>query len=312
MHEPILPGGEATRETRAPEPVLVTGALGFVASRLVPDLLGRGVRVIALVRPGRDASRLEAAGAEVRRGDLADPALGPAAFAGAGSLVHLAGLALVPRFLGAVERAGVRRGVFVSSAGVYTRLASTGADAKRAGEARLRASTLEWTILRPSMIYGRPGDRNLERLLRWVARVPVVPVPGGGSVPQQPVHVDDLVAAIEAALARPVACGREYDVGGPDALTLRALIAECARALGRGAIVIPVPLGPAHRLARLARRIGAPFPVRPEQILRLEESKSVDISPARNDLAFEPRSFTDGIREEARLLLARRLGGSAS
>lgn len=286
--------------------IVVTGALGFVASRLLPRLLEGGGPVVALVRPGRDASRLAALGIEVRRADLDDPAIGAEAFAGACAVVHLAGLALVPRFLGALERAGVPRGVFVSSAGVHTRLVSAGADAKRAGEARLRAASLEATILRPSMIYGLPGDRNLERLLRWLRRSPLVPVPGGGRVPQQPVHVDDLVDAILAALVRPEARRQAYDVGGPEALSLRGLIEESARAVGRRAVVVPVPLRPAHALASLARRAGLRVVVRPEQILRLEESKAVDIGPARRDLGFAPRPFAEGIRAEAEALFGLR------
>jgi uncharacterized protein YbjT (DUF2867 family) len=286
--------------------IVVTGALGFVASRLLPRLLEGGGPVVALVRPGRDASRLAALGIEVRRADLDDPAIGAEAFAGACAVVHLAGLALVPRFLGALERAGVPRGVFVSSAGVHTRLVSAGADAKRAGEARLRAASLEATILRPSMIYGRPGDRNLERLLRWLARVPVVPLPGGGRVLQQPVHVDDLVSAIVASLERPAARRSEYDVGGPEALSLRALIEQSAQALGRRAVLIPLPLRPVHGLVRALRRMGLPVPIRPEQLLRLEESKAVDLTPARRDLDFAPRSFAEGIGAEAAMLAGRR------
>lgn len=299
-------GDGRSSERQSPGPVLVTGALGFVASRLIPRLLEGRSQVAALVRPGRDASRLEALGVELRRADLADPAIGVEAFAGACAVVHLAGLALVPRFLGALEQAGVPRGVFVSSAGVYTRLVSPGADAKRAGEARLRASALEATILRPSMIYGRPGDRNLERLLRWLARVPVVPLPGGGRVLQQPVHVDDLVSAIVASLERPAARRSEYDVGGPEGLSLRGMIEQSAQALGRRAVLIPLPLRPVHGLVRILRRMGLSSPIRPEQLLRLEESKAVDITPARRDLGFSPRSFAEGIGAEAEMLFGQR------
>lgn len=291
---------------QGPGTVLVTGALGFVASRLIPRLIEGGAQVVALVRPGRDASRLAALGVELRRADLADPALGAGVFTGARAVVHLAGLALVPRFLGALEQAGVPRGVFVSSAGVYTRLVSPGADAKRTGESQLRAAALEATILRPSMIYGRPGDRNLERLLRWLVRVPVVPLPGGGRVLQQPVHVDDLVSAIVASLERSAARRSEYDVGGPEALSLRALIEQSAQALGRRAVLIPLPLRPVHGLVRALRRMGLPAPIRPEQLLRLEESKAVDITPARRDLGFSPRSFAEGIGAEAGMLFGPR------
>jgi uncharacterized protein YbjT (DUF2867 family) len=291
--------------TDMPKTIAVTGPLGFVASRLLPRLAAAGVRVLAVVRPGRDASALGAfANVEVRRADLADPETLPGAFLGADAVVHLAGLALVPAMLPALLAAGVRGGVFVSSAGVHTKLASSGADAKRAGEQALRDSPLAWTVLRPSMIYGTPRDRNLVRLLRWLQRCPVVPAPLGGVTPQQPVHVDDLVAAILAALERPQAARRAYDLGGPQPVTLATVIRECAAAISRPAWILPLPLPPAHGAAVLARRLRLPFPVRPEQVLRLAESKEVDITDARRDLGFAPRTYREGIRSEAALLLA--------
>lgn len=290
---------------RMPATVAVTGAMGFVASRLIPRLFERGVRVLALARPGRDVSALPASPLlEIRRGDLADPASLPGAFAGAQSVVHLAGLSLVPDMLPAILGDGVRAGVFVSSAGVHTKLRSASADAKRAGETALRESPLAWTVLRPSMIYGTPRDRNMVRLLRWITRFPVMPSPLGGVTLQQPVHVDDLVAAILASLERPAAACRAYEVGGPEPLSLREVIHTCARELGRPVWVLPLPLAPAHRAALLARRFRVPFPVRPEQVLRLTESKAVDIGPARADLGFSPRTFEEGIRAEVAMMRA--------
>lgn len=284
-----------------PERIAVTGAMGFVADRLYPHLLARGSRVLAVVRPGRGTAAIERDGIEIRRGDLSDATTLARTFDGADAVVHLAGMALVPSFLPAVLAARVRAGVFVSSAGVYTRLPSRPAEAKRAGERALAGTGLEWTVLRPSMIYGTPRDRNIIRLVRWIERVPVVPAPLGGVTPQQPVHVDDLVQAIVASLERRDAVEKLYDVGGPEPIALRDLIHAIAAALGRRAWVLPVPLGPARRAAVLARRLRVPFPVRPEQVLRLTESKAVDIGPARADLGFAPRPFAAGIAEEVRL-----------
>jgi uncharacterized protein YbjT (DUF2867 family) len=291
--------------TAMPSTIAVTGPLGFVASRLLPRLAVPGVRVLAVVRPERDASALSSFGnVEVRRGDLAEPATLADTFHGADAVIHLAGLALVPGMLPAMLAAGVRAGVFVSSAGVYTKLVSSGADAKRAGEAALRDSPLAWTIVRPSMIYGTPRDRNLVRVLRWLQRFPVVPAPLGGVTLQQPVHVDDLVSAILASLERPEAARRAFDVGGPEPLPLAEVFRECARAVGRPCWILPLPLAPAHGAAVLARRLRLPFPVRPEQVLRLAESKAVDIGPARTALGFSPRTFREGILAEAEMLRA--------
>ena len=290
--------------TSASGAIAVTGALGFVASRLFPRLHEYGRPLFAVVRPGRDAAALERSGVGVRRADLEEPERSAEAFAGIASVVHLSGMAQATRLVPVLAAAGVARGVFISSAGVYTKLKSHSADKKRTGEAALRASTLDFTILRPSMIYGTPADRNMARLLTWVGRFPVVVVPGAGRTPQQPVHVDDLVSALVAALAQTPQGGREYDVGGPQAIALRDVIRTAGAALGRRPLVVPTPLSAAYRLVTLLQRLRLPSPVRPEQVLRLDESKAVDIGPAMRDLGFAPRSFEAGIRAEAEMMRA--------
>lgn len=284
-------------------PIAVTGPLGFVAAHLLPRLAERGIPVFAIVRPGREAKDLQGYGnVEVRYGDLADPATLEGTFDGAELVVHLAGLALVPTFMPFLLSAGIRGGVFISSAGVHTRLPSPSADLKRTAEQVLRDSPLAYTILRPSMIYGTPRDRNVVRLLRWIDRWRVVPLPGGGVTLQQPVHVDDLVQAIVAALERPAAARGEYDVGGPEPISLREMVHASGRALGRQARVLSVPLKPTYAGALLARGLKLPVPVRPEQLMRLTESKAVDIRPAYADLGFVPRAFEEGIKAEVRML----------
>jgi uncharacterized protein YbjT (DUF2867 family) len=297
-------GAAAPPVAALPGRVVVTGALGHLASQVVPRLAARGVHVIGVVRAGRDTSRLERAGIEVRRGDLEDPGTLQGAFEGADAIVHLSGMAQVPGFLGRVAGAGIRRGVFVGSTGIYTRLESAGAEAKRVAERELRASGLDYVILRPTMIYGTPEDRNFARLLRWLRRCPVMPVPGGGDALQQPVHVEDLARAIVTALERPALARREYDLGGPEALPLAETIRACGAALGRRVWLVPIPLGPSHGAVMLLRSLGLPSPVRGEQVLRLAESKAVDIEPARHDLDFRPRPFSTGIAAEARALEA--------
>jgi uncharacterized protein YbjT (DUF2867 family) len=284
--------------------VVVTGSLGFVAGHVLPRLHARGARVIGIVRPGRDAAALEARGIEVRRADLSRPLRSPDLFAGAHTILHLSGMALFPALFEAIEASGIRRGVFISSAGVYTSLRSASAEAKRVGEARLGESRIDWTLLRPTMIYGTPADRNLSRLLRWLRACPVVLVPGGGRTLQQPVHVEDLTDAILAALDRPGTARRVYDIGGPEPLPLAEVIRLSAAALERSAFLVPLPLGPSYRLVSLLKRLRLPSPVRGEQVLRLAESKEVDIEAARRDLGFRPRPFVEGIGAEAALLRA--------
>jgi nucleoside-diphosphate-sugar epimerase len=150
------------------------------------------------------------------------------------------------------------------------------------------------------MIYGARDDRNMARLLELVRRLPFIPVPGGGNHLQQPVHVDDLAAAIVAAAGTDDAIGKAYNVAGPAPVALREIIEQACAAAGRPARLVSVPLAPAVIVAGLYERIVAHPRFRAEQFQRLAENKAYDIEPARRDLGFDPRPFQAGIEAQAR------------
>jgi nucleoside-diphosphate-sugar epimerase len=288
--------------------VLVTGASGFLGAHVVAELLARGYDVAALARSAAAAATIDERGARPVMGDLDDPASLDAAFAEAGAdlFVNLASLGFgqAPAIVSAAAEVGLTRGVYVSSTAIFTTLNAASKPRRKAGEDTVTATALDWTIVRPTMIYGTPGDRNLARLLQVIGRVPVLPVPGGGSRLQQPVHVDDLAVAIVNALERPVSIRRAYNVAGPEAITFRELLEQAGAAMGRHPRLVPVPLGPTIAAMRLYERL-APHPrLKAEQLERLSEDKAFDISDARHDLGFAPRPFAEGIASEAALLAA--------
>jgi len=285
--------------------VLVTGASGFLGGSIVPDLVGRGHEVVALARSAVAASAVTELGAEVLRGDLDDPAGLHAAFSrsGADALTNLASLGFghAPIIVAAAEGAGIGRAVFVSTTAIFTSLPAASRAVRIAAEETIQASGLRWTIVRPTMIYGRPGDRNLSRLLAFVRRSPVVPLPGGGHRLIQPVHVDDLAGFIATALDSDAAVGRAYDVAGPEPLTLREIVEATGQALGRRPRVVSLPLGPAIAAVRVYERLSSKPRLNVEQVLRLTEDKTFDIGAALS-LGYAPRSFAEGIEGEVALL----------
>ena len=286
--------------------VHVTGGSGFLGGSVLPMLRDAGHEATALARTRAAADVVSALGATPIPGDLDDPASVDAAFAisGAEALVNLASLGFghAPTIVAAAEEAGVVRAVFVSTTSIFTRLATSSKAVRVAAEETIKGSGLDWTIVRPTMIYGTPGDRNMARLLRALRRVPVLPLPGGGRGLQQPVHVDDLAAAIVRALDRPATVHRAYDVAGPEPLSLRTVLREAGGAVDRQPTLVSVPLAPVVGLVRLYEAVASSPRLRSEQVERLAEDKAVDIGPARADLDFDPRPFGDGIRAEAALL----------
>jgi nucleoside-diphosphate-sugar epimerase len=291
--------------------LVVTGGSGFLGGFVLREAVRRGYEVAALARSPAAAATVRALGARPVPGDLAAP--GPAAAAtlarafGAGDLlVNLASLGFgdAPAIVTAAERAQVRVAVFVS--------------------------TLTWTILRPTMIYGAPGDRNLSRLLPLLRRAPVLPVPGGRHL-QQPVHVADVAHAVLAAAeligaeligaeligAEPIGTellapgpgdadakpgGVTYDLAGPAPMTFDELLRTAGRAVGSRTRFVPVPLPPVLAAARGYELVSRQPRIRAEQVARLAEDKSFAIEAAARDLGFAPRSFAAGIASEARAL----------
>jgi uncharacterized protein YbjT (DUF2867 family) len=309
---------------------MVTGGSGFLGGFVLREAARRGYEVAALTRSPAAAAAVRALGARPVGGDLA--ARGPAAatalaeaFTAGDVLVNLASLGFgdAPAIVTAAERAQVRGAVFVSTTAVTTTLPAASKRVRLAAEQRIAESALDWIILRPTMIYGAPGDRNLSRLLPLLCRVPVLPVPGGGHL-QQPVHVADVAHAVLAA-AELIGAGRAgggaggtgaagagptgerrggvtYDLAGPVPLTFGELLRTAGQAVGSRTRFVPVPLPPVLAAARGYELVSRSPRIRAEQVRRLAEDKAFGIRPAARDLGFAPRSFAAGIRSEARAL----------
>lgn len=267
--------------------LLLVGATGFLGSGVAVRLAPR--QAIALVRSTSDHSVLPS-DMELREGDLDEPL----PLEGIGTLVYCAsmGFGHVPRIIRQLQgEARVRRAIFISTTAIFTLLSTTSRAVRVEAEAAVEASSLDWTILRPTMIYGAARDRNISRLLRYLKRFPVFPLCGNAL--WQPIYVDDLANAVVAALDTPRTHHKTYNLAGPQALTLASLVRTAARAIGRRVLLLPVPLQAAVQGARLTHIVTT------EQIRRLAENKAFSIAEAAVDFNFAPRSFAEGVQLEA-------------
>jgi uncharacterized protein YbjT (DUF2867 family) len=285
--------------------LLVVGGSGFLGGYVLREAARRGHQVLALARSPAAARSVSGCGAQPLAGDLDDARHLDEAFAAARceALVCLASLGHGhgPGIVAAAEEAGIPRAVFVSTTAVTTTLHPPTRQVRLVAEQQIRGCGLDWTILRPTMIYGAAGDRNLSRLLRLLSRSPVLPVPAAGGCLHQPVHVADVAAAVLAAVQRPAA-GSLYNVAGPEPLPFTELLRTCARAVGSRTRLVPIPIPPLVTLARGYELLSRHPRIRAEQLLRLAEDKAFAIDDAIRDLGYAPRPFADGIGDEARML----------
>jgi uncharacterized protein YbjT (DUF2867 family) len=281
---------------------LVTGGTGLLGGALLDLLLAEGHEVRCLVREGSSrASRLDPLPLELVRGDARDSRALSRAISGMDALVHVAGIEHAPPVLEAARRAKVGRLVVVSStsahsayefrSGLYLRM-----------EELVRESGLDYTIVRPTMIYGSELDKNMHRLLRFLDRSPVLPMFGSGENLWQPVYHEDCAEGVYEALVRPAAVGQSYDLPGSEPLTYLELVRTAAGALGRKPRIVRLPLEPMRLALAAAERLRLPLPIGSEQVLRLREDKAYPYDKAKRELGYAPRTFREGIaREVARL-----------
>lgn len=143
----------------------------------------------------------------------------------------------------------------------------------KAAEGRIKAIAEPWTIIRPTMIYGTPGDGNLGKLMQLARKFRVLPVIGSGEALQQPVHYDDL-ADLTLELVLELDWRRqEISAAGPDILSLSDLYREVGKASGRQCLQLFVPVSFLKPIAVLFAKIGLPFPLKPAQLDRIDTDK---------------------------------------
>ena len=280
--------------------IFVTGATGFTGSRTVPLLLKNGFDVRCLYRASSDHSPLNGLDIEWALGDVSDLQSLTSAMQGTDVLVNIASLGFghADSIISAAKNAGIQRAVFISTTAIFTQLNASSKKVRVAAELAIETSGLNYTILRPTMIYGSPRDRNMWRLIKFMRLSPIVPIFGDGLYLQQPIYVDDVATAVLGCLKADITIGKSYNIAGKQALTYNEVIDTLAKAMNKRVWKLHIPSKPVVGLLKLIEKIHVPFPIKAEQVLRLNENKDFSYAEAQRDFGFRPLSFEEGIGRE--------------
>ena len=268
--------------------VLVTGGTGFVGPKVVHALRAQGREVRALVRYPDRAMQLASWGAELVTGDVTDPASLRAAADGCTHVVHLVSILTgsssdfhrvmtqgTKNLVAAAKDAGAERFVLMSALGTSETTKDTVPyfASKWAMEQETVRSGLEYTIFRPSFVFGRDGGA-LPLFIKQVRYSPVVTVIGSGLQRLQPIWVEDVAEYFTRGVDHPQAANRTFEIGGPDIVTWNALYLTIAKVLGKRRRLVHVPSSLARTGARLTQWApGAPLTT--DQIAMIEAGDNV-------------------------------------
>jgi len=280
--------------------MLVTGATGFTGSYVVPMLLEHGFKVRCLLRPASEKKKYRVDEVEWVYGDLDNLSSLIEAMRDVEILVNLAsiGFGHAPNIVQGAIRSGIQRAIFISTTAIFTTLNAPSKSTRLSAEKTIKESGLNYTILRPTMIYGSSRDRNMCRLIRYLTRWPAIPILGSGTSFQQPVYAGDVAKAVIDCVSNVRTSNKDYDLPGAKALTYNEVIDIICHLIGRKAFKIHLPVSPVVLTLGGIERLGFRLFIKAEQIKRLKEDKAFVFDQAAQDFGYRPRSFEEGIHLE--------------
>lgn len=292
--------------------ILLLGAGGFIGRELLAHLASRGHRVTAGVHRRGAVTPLGAhAIATIDLNRATDPADWAELLEDCDAVVNCAGVLQATRgqsiaaihtqspiaLFRACEAAGIRRVVQISAISAEREAGTPYALTKLAADDYLRSTTLEWTVLRPSLVVAR-GAHGGTALLRAFAALPfAIPVPGDGRQEFQPIHIQDLARVVAMAIEEDTLVRRTVDPVGPDVVPLRRILEDYRRWLGMApALVVSMPQWLVKLSARLGDRFGGP--VNSTAMAQMAFGNTGDLAAFERAANFTPRRWRETLAME--------------
>jgi uncharacterized protein YbjT (DUF2867 family) len=269
--------------------VLVTGATGFVGPAVANAIVDAGHHVRVLERKPGSWSKAKIRCQEAVQGDMTDPDSLRRAVDGREVVVHLVAIRQgkeeqfrrimiegTRSLIAAAKDKAVKRFVLMSALGAteQTKDLVPYYNAKWTQEKDLEASGLEYVLFRPSFVFGREGG-ILPTFRRLARLTPVTPITGPGTQRIQPIWIDDVAAYFAAAVDKPEAANRAFDVGGPDQVTWNEFWARLKQALRVRRPSVHVPMGFMRLNAVVTERLPGNIPLTRDLLKMLEAGDNV-------------------------------------
>jgi uncharacterized protein YbjT (DUF2867 family) len=291
--------------------ILVTGGTGFIGPKVVHALRAEDHPVRILARKPEKHDQLRAWGCEVVYGDMTDLESLRRAAEGCETVIDLVAIiAGKPEdfdrvmiqgtrdCVTAAKEAGAKRFILMSALGVSERSKDLTPyfRAKWDEEQTVQSSGLEYTIFRPSFVFGRDGG-SLPIYIRQVRWSPVVTVIGDGKRQIQPIWVDDVAAFFTKSVSTPGAANRIFELGGPDVVSWDELYERIRRVLDKRRATVHLPYGLVRAGAAVVEKLPLDLPLSRDAVTMLEfEDNVTDMGPALETFGIRPITLDEQLR----------------
>ncbi len=288
--------------------VLVTGAAGFLGNQIVKKLVARGYTVRAMARR-RDKAQMRlrevAASIEIVAGDVTAPDSLAPIMQDVSAVIHLVAIAMekggqtyeavnfqgTVNVVNAAQAAGVKRFINMSQNGARSDLPYRFLASKGCAQEAVAASSMQWTALRPSAIFGRQ-DEFFNTFARLLKLTPIVfPLIGGGKAEFQPVAAHDVVEAAMRCLEDDSVIGKELALGGPEVLSLGEIERRVIGALNTWRLLVPVPVAALRPVAQIMQALLPGSPVSTSLLDLLAVPNTVPDNALVNHFGMQPIPF---------------------
>lgn len=296
-------------KTMREEIVGITGGTGFVGRNIVERLLEEKRNIRCLVRKPQDARDLKKRGVEIYKGDVTDKSSIDKSFLhDLTYMIHLVGIIKevdnqtfervhlegTKNIVDLAKEAGVKKFIHMSGLGTKPNARSKYHSTKWMAEEYLRKSGLNYTIFRPSIIFG-PNDEFINTFIRMIKLSPVIPVLKGGKL--QPIYVGDVAHCFVQSLINPKTDKRTFELGGSERLTLEEIIKTIMRVLDTERVLIPIPTSFMYAPAFLFQSVLKNPPITLDQLKMLEEDNTCDMKEVLEIFSFSPLLLEEGLKK---------------
>jgi predicted dehydrogenase/nucleoside-diphosphate-sugar epimerase len=290
--------------------ILITGANGFIGQCLVNYLSGKGYFVLAMIRkgsiPGFDFNK----NVEIVYGDLTDINSLENCIQDGCAVVNLAANQYHPKMsyevnvdgvsnlISVCEKKKVTKLVQISSQSTKIKNKGVYSKTKIEGDKLISNSKLNWTILKPSLVYGE-GEKGLFNKIKiLVEKLPFLPIFGNGKASVSPVHVEDLCQIIESIIINQKDNKSVYDIGCPTSVSYNDLYVGILKYLNKKNLIIHVPVFiglMAGKFFEILKLKNPPFYI--DNVLGSTQKTNCNSEKVIKKYGIKPREFENGLKD---------------